>query len=761
MDSPISLLLALMMLAWKWLSVAATVSLLPAAIAASLALTPLFDLRRVSPRQAARASTTVAGKTDRPRPRRRHTSKATKVNANDNDSDHHHHPLDWSPPPPLAPHSAPVSPMLRPTPRRPGSVSRDSVLSASSDPAGSRVPTPRLRRPTALSFPALDDPLSSSSQSRHHRGHHNHHHHRHHDDNPRARPQSWHPSATTVISGPPPPAALLGPPVPHHHHHHHDHHHFHDHHQRPSSVISSPASWTPTSSATPSIVSTTASSPVAPDFPGMVMDRVVMQLRDAQAHLRSLMAHGHGGGGSPLAWWSPRFVLVEPVLRARRAMYIAKDLLAVPPPSSLPPIPVAAAPELGPPPRNPAWRHSDHHDGRQSRRSSSSVLSTSSSSSSSIPWSRGGGNAVPAGELTPIRSRRHRPLSISSMASVSYSDNTAALAAEGHIDDGPDETVIMVLVSTAEAQRIKVISARARARARAIAAASSTAALAGSLSPTYTSFSHRDDAEEPLSPRMPSATDALATILDIAYPPSQSLDDFDDSETHPFPGDAEDDDDDENDENRGPRSPLTASVVATMAAGRDEVVLVLKRYASSVEERLRANPPSCDEAMAVIMFLLVQTCMLAEIGVSLSEGFCLDHLLVKDADVPLAMDNLVLSGFQNMAVMRDAPSTVDAASAAAAARPLPLSTQLVLTSIAHRVAHLYRTAALAAVTAPSSRVGGGRQRLASVVQWAGGLSHIPSEAVDDDMALPMNLDPPTDFATLRSLYLAIARNDEV
>ncbi|ORZ39247.1 hypothetical protein BCR44DRAFT_37816 [Catenaria anguillulae PL171] len=149
-----------------------------------------------------------------------------------------------------------------------------------------------------------------------------------------------------------------------------------------------------------------------------------------------------------------------------------------------------------------------------------------------------------------------------------------------------------------------------------------------------------------------------------------------------------------------------------------EAVVVLKQYACSVEDRLRMKPPTGDEAKTVIMFVLVHVCMLAEIGVAFTEGFTLEHLLVKDSTRPLSMTNLVLSGYQNMQTVNGAVSVVDAAADHAAGLHMQPPTQVALTRLFQRVEHF-----------------------------------------SDDLPLPIELDPEADFKTLQSLYAAIARND--
>ncbi|KAI9149742.1 hypothetical protein H9P43_009921 [Blastocladiella emersonii ATCC 22665] len=381
----------------------------------------------------------------------------------------------------------------------------------------------------------------------------------------RARPQSWHPRAG--ISGTPPSSAS------------------------PSEVSAS----IPSSPTSPAGSSWWPTVPAAAD-----PDRVYSQLLETQAHLRSLMEHA----GGPPAWWSARFAVLGPLhAKARRAMYVARDLL-----------PSAWQPWMG------AAEVSMVVGGRPVSPAASSIV---------------GSRSRPSSMHSHVRS------ALSGVEGGNGSEHAESTAAAAEDDERP---VVIALASAAEAQRVEVIHARARARA---------AAGAGG--------------------------DALAAVLEVIYPPAAS---------------------------RGTATTESA-----------EALVVLKQYACSVEDRLRSLSPTTDEARTVVMFVLVHACMLAEIGVALAEAFCLDHVLVKDALLPLTMRNLILSGYQNMYTVSGAVAVVDAASDHAAHLELPASTRTAVAKLVERVARHY--------TRP----------------------------------LPLDLDPVADLATLHALYEAIARND--
>ncbi|KAJ3363125.1 hypothetical protein GGF32_004695 [Allomyces javanicus] len=112
----------------------------------------------------------------------------------------------------------------------------------------------------------------------------------------------------------------------------------------------------------------------------------------------------------------------------------------------------------------------------------------------------------------------------------------------------------------------------------------------------------------------PAATTSLVEILEVVYPPA-----------------------------------------GTTGAATDlqEVLILAPLYPGSVDDVMRQRMLAALERTEVVLFFLVHVCMVAEAGVAFRDSFRLEHILVKDVEVPVVRSNLIMFGYQHMLVQEE------------------------------------------------------------------------------------------------------------
>ncbi|KNE59391.1 hypothetical protein AMAG_03675 [Allomyces macrogynus ATCC 38327] len=112
----------------------------------------------------------------------------------------------------------------------------------------------------------------------------------------------------------------------------------------------------------------------------------------------------------------------------------------------------------------------------------------------------------------------------------------------------------------------------------------------------------------------PAATTSLVEILEVVYPPAGAT---------------------------------------GAATDLQEVLILAPLYPGSVDDVMRQRMLAALERTEVVLFFLVHVCMVAEAGVAFRDSFRLEHILVKDVEVPVVRSNLIMFGYQHMLVQEE------------------------------------------------------------------------------------------------------------
>ncbi|KNE58183.1 hypothetical protein AMAG_04997 [Allomyces macrogynus ATCC 38327] len=141
----------------------------------------------------------------------------------------------------------------------------------------------------------------------------------------------------------------------------------------------------------------------------------------------------------------------------------------------------------------------------------------------------------------------------------------------------------------------------------------------------------------------PAATTSLVEILEVVYPPA-----------------------------------------GTTGAATDlqEVLILAPLYPGSVDDVMRQRMLAALERTEVVLFFLVHVCMVAEASVAFRDSFRLEHILVKDIEVPVVRSNLIMFGYQHMLVQDEMAGGGDAE---VGDRAIPPSTRVAAQQILRRL----------------------------------------------------------------------------